>query len=156
MALQHDIARSHLETLIEQLTGIPKAEPDPEGDYALHIAGSGFFARVDGEQPALFRLYSVVAEQLEPSAELFESLNGINLRLSFLRAMYVNGQVMIEGDLLAMTSTRDDFREVCLRIAQASDHFAPQLIDRFGGTPVFEDSKSAGYSTPAPPIPGYL
>ena len=44
MSLQTDIAMSHLETLIENLTGATKAAPDSEGDYSLHIKGATFWA----------------------------------------------------------------------------------------------------------------
>lgn len=63
---------------------------------------------------------------------------------------------MIEGELLAMTADLEDFRVICQRVAQASDHFGPQVIERFGGKPLFEQTKTPEYSTPAPLIPGYL
>lgn len=156
MSLENSIARSHLETLIEQLTGVPKAKPDADGDYFIPVQQSGFFARVDGNEKPVFRLFSVVAADVAASNELFAELNEINTRLTFLRAMYVQQQVLIEGELLAMTSTPQDFREVCVRVAQASDHFGPSLLERFGGRPRFEESKTPGYRAPEPLIPGYL
>jgi hypothetical protein len=156
MSLQRSIASSHLETLIEQLTGVPKAQPDEDGDYYIPTQGSGFFARVEGDEPPVFRLFSVIAAEVDSCSELFEAINDINTHLSFLRAMYVRDQVLIEGDLLALTSTPQDFKEVCVRIAQASDHFSPTLLERFGGRPLFEETKSADYTEPAPHLPGYL
>ncbi len=156
MSLQHRIARSHLESLIEELTGIPKAEPDRDDDYFISTQSSGFFARVEGGEPATFRLFAVVVAEVEATAGLFEAINEINTRLNFLRAMYVNEQVLIEGDLLAMTASPQDFLEVCRRVAHASDHFGPDLLTRFGGRPFFEQSKGQDYSPPTPHLPGYL
>ncbi|MEY3619165.1 MAG: hypothetical protein RL726_1863, partial [Actinomycetota bacterium] len=48
MSLQTDIAASHLETLIERLTGVHKAVPDAEGDYSVHLRGATFMTRIDG------------------------------------------------------------------------------------------------------------
>ena len=42
MSLQTDIAKSHLETLIENVTGVVKAAPDIEGDYAVRLNGATF------------------------------------------------------------------------------------------------------------------
>ena len=156
MSLQHRIARSHLETLIEELTGIHKAEPDRDDDYFISTQSSGFYARVEGNEPATFRLFSVVVADVEASAGLFEAVNEINTRLNFLRAMYVDEQVLIEGDLLAMTASSHDFLEVCRRIAHASDHFGPDLLTRFGGRPLFEQSKGHDYESVTPQMPGYL
>jgi hypothetical protein len=156
MSLQSSIATSHLETLIEQLTGVPKAQPDADGDYFIAVRSSGFFARVDGGDSPVFRLFSVIAADVPASSDLYAELNEINTHLSFLRAMHVQNQVLIEGELLAMTSTPQDFREVCVRVAHASDHFGPRVLERFGGRPLFEESKAPDYEAPAPTIPGYL
>lgn len=156
MGLQNQIATSHLETLIENMTGTAKATPDRDGDYFIPTRGAGFFARVGGDEPPIIRLFSVMADEVPPSPELYEALNGINTQLSFLRAMHVRGQVMIEGELLALTAHPTDFGGVCGRIAHASDHFGPLVTERFGGTSLFERSKTADYSPDRPEVPGYL
>ena len=156
MGLQHDIARSHLETLIEQITGIEKAEPDADGDYRLPTERASFFARVMGESQPVFQLYSVVASGLEHTPDLFEALNELNTQLVFARAMVVDGQVMIESEVLAMSADQSVFRNLCRRIATASDNFGPTLVDRFGGESDFENSKSHDYETPQVDHPGYL
>jgi hypothetical protein len=52
MSLNHRIARSHFESLIEELTGVDNAVPDRDGDYLINTQSSGFFARVEGNEPA--------------------------------------------------------------------------------------------------------
>lgn len=156
MPLSADIARSHLETLIERITGIPKATPDEDGDYLIPTVQAGFFARVDGTDKPVFRVYSVVSDGVEKTPELLDMLNDINSRLAFLRVMWVREQVMMESEMLALTADIEDFLQVCQRIASASDQFGPELIRRFGGRSLFEASKVEGYVPPRPEHPGYL
>jgi hypothetical protein len=152
----YDMARSYLETLIEQLTGVDSAIADDDDDYFMTVKGVGLFARVDGPQYPVFRLFSVVTAKVDPTNELFSILNDINTQLAFLRTMFIDGQVLIEGDLLPIAATQDSFIELCDRIAHASDHFGPILLDKFGGQPLFEASKSSQDNSIPGHFPGYL
>jgi hypothetical protein len=156
MPLQIDIARSHLETLIERLTDAPRAVPDGDGDYVLTAGGASFMARVDGLDRPVIRVFSIVAAEVDGSPDLFEALNEINSRLTFLRIMWVRGQIMMESEMLAFTADMADFYEVCSRIGSASDHFGPTLLERFGGRSPYAESKAPDYSTSQPQIMGYL
>ena len=109
MSLQTDIAKSHLETLIENLTGVVKAAPDIEGDYAVRLNGATFWARIDGNDQPICRVYAIISDQVVKSAELLDALNSINSRLIFLRALWVNGQILMEGNFLALTMDVEDF-----------------------------------------------
>ncbi|CAB4814727.1 MAG: hypothetical protein F2873_06955 [Actinobacteria bacterium] len=156
MSLPLDIARSHLETLIERLTRSEKAVPDKEGDYLVVTERAQFFARVDGPEQPVIRLFSVMARNIDKTPELLEALNSINSHLTFLRTMWIEQQVLMEADLLAMSSDIGDFADACRRVALTSDHFGPDLIKSFGGEPMFETSKEAGYSPEPPNYFGYL
>ena len=150
MSLPLDIARSHLETLIERLTRSEKAVPDKDGDYLVVTEHAQFFARVDGDEQPVIRL------NIDKTPELLEALNSINSHLTFLRTMWIEQQVLMEADLLAMSSDIGDFADACRRVALTSDHFGPDLIKSFGGEPMFETSKEAGYSPEPPNYFGYL
>jgi hypothetical protein len=156
MSLQLDIARSHLETLIERLTQTEKAMPDREGDYLVAVEHAKFYARVDGDQQPVIRVFSVLASKVGKTPELLDALNSINSHLTFLRTMWINEQVLMEADLLALSSDTADFADACRRIATASDHFGPDLIKTFGGVPYFEANKEPGYSPEPPSHFGYL
>jgi len=155
-SLSHDIARSHLETLIERITGVSRAVPDEDNDYPIRIEGAAFYARIDGDQVPIIRLFSVVAAGVMLSSEVLEAVNSINTQLTFLRAVWVSGQVIIEGESVATRTDTDDFFELCRRVADATDHFGPQIVAEFGGEARFEESKDAAYHPPAPHHPGYL
>ncbi len=157
VGLNNDIARSHLETLIERLTGIEKAAPaDGGGDYFIKIENAGFFARVDGDEVPVIRVFSVVAKDVEKKPELLESLNEINGSLSFVRTMWMGQQVMFVGESLALNTDVAEFSQLCRTVAMASDHFGPQIVQAHGGKPFFEESKDPGYEMPQPDQPGYL
>ena len=156
MGLNNDIARSHLETLIERVSGQEKAVPDEQGMYFVKTGGAGFFARVDGDEIPVIRVFSVVAKEIEKSPELFESLNEINGALSFVRTMWSGGQVMIGGESIALSTDLTEFTQICRTVAMASDHFGPQIVQQHGGKPFFEETKEDGYEPLEPKHPGYL
>lgn len=159
MAGNPDMVRAYLESIIERLTGSEKAVPDHEGDYAIEWAGARFWARVDGREVPIVRLYSTVLTQLEATPTLFERLNDINSRMAFLRAFWVNGQVIFEHEHLGLSMEPEEFQNSFRTIAQASDFFGPQLHEEFGGQQGFHESKSEDYEPPTPDAgshPGYL
>jgi hypothetical protein len=145
MSLQTDIAMSHLETLIENLTGANKAAPDSEGDYSLHIKGATFWARIDGDDQPICRVYAIISDQVTKVPELLDVLNTINSRLIFLRVLWVNGQILMEGNCLALTMDVEDFNSLCQNIASAVDTFGDRLVGEFGGVPCFKESKDSSY-----------
>jgi hypothetical protein len=145
MSLQTDIAMSHLETLIENLTGATKAAPDSEGDYSLHIKGATFWARIDGDDQPICRVYAIISDRVTKVPELLDVLNTINSRLIFLRVLWVNGQILMEGNCLALTMDVEDFNSLCQNIASAVDTFGDRLIGEFGGVPCFKESKDSSY-----------
>jgi hypothetical protein len=156
VGLNNDIARSHLETLLERISGQEKAVPDAQGQYFVRTEGAGFFARVEGEDVPVIRVFSVVAKDVAKSPELLESLNEINGALSFVRTMWSAGQVMIEGESIALSTDLSEFTQICRTVAMASDHFGPQIVQQHGGKPFFEESKEASYEPLEPKHPGYL
>jgi hypothetical protein len=156
VGLNNDIARSHLETLIERISGVEKATPDEQGNYFIKTESAGFFARVDGDEVPVIRVFSVVARDVEKTPELLESLNDINGALSFVRTSWAGKQVLIGGESLAMSTDANEFSQVCRTVAMASDHFGPQLVQAHGGKPFFEETKDADYTAADPDHPGYL
>jgi hypothetical protein len=156
VGLNNDIARSHLETLIERITGIEKAAPAESGDYFIKTENAGFFARVDGDDVPVIRVFSVVAKDVEKTPELLESLNEINGSLTFVRTMWMGKQVLVEGEALALSTDVSEFSQICQTVAMASDHFGPKIVAAHGGKPFFEQTKEPEYEAPRPDQPGYL
>jgi hypothetical protein len=147
VSLQTEIAASHLETLIERLTGVHKAVPDAEGDYSVHLRGATFMTRIDGDDQPICRIYAVISDGVEKTSELLEALNAINTRLTFLRIIWVRNQILMEGNHLALTMDESEFAAKCNDIANAANAFGDALVSDFGGTARFKASQDSGYLT---------
>jgi len=144
---------SHVETLIERITGVDKAIADHDGDYPVRYRAARYYARVAGtDDRPIVRVFSTVVSDIEADADLYEAINNVNTHLGFCRCFWVEGQVLIEAEHLGMTIMTQDFFELADHVASASDHFGPQLVERFGGKLAFEDSKGDEYQEP--PSPG--
>ena len=153
-----DIATSHLETMIERLTKMDKAFPDNDGDYFLSTHDGGFFARIDGAEIPILRIFTIVSKGIDRSPDLLTELNSINCRLVLPRVFWVRDQVLMESNALALSTTIVDFNSMCSEIAEASDKFGPKLVREFGGTAFFEQSERIDQDEgPTPPhTPGYI
>lgn len=145
MSLQTEIAASHLETLIERLTGVHKATPDAEGDYSVHFRGATFMSRIDGGETPICRVYAIISDGVEKTTELLEALNAINSRLTFLRIIWVHNQILLEGNHLALTMDEAEFTAICDDIAGAANAFGDRLVADFGGTSRFKEYQGSEY-----------
>lgn len=143
MSLQTDIAESHLETLIERLTGVHKATPDAEGDYSVDLRGATFMTRIDGDDTPICRIYVIISDGVEKTSELLDALNAINTRLIYLRIIWVQSQILLEGNHLALTMDETEFAAICNDITNAANAFGDALVADFGGTARFEASQDS-------------
>ena len=158
MSQARDIATSHLETMIERLTNTDKAIPDNDGDYFLSTHHGGFFARIDGSEIPILRIFTIISKDIDRSLDLLTELNSINCRLTFPRVFWTQGQVLMESNALALDTTTVEFNAMCSEVADASDAFGPKIVSEFGGTAFFEQSKEVDQDEdPTPPhTPGYI
>jgi len=159
MASHRPVAVSWLETMIEQLTGVERAFPDPQGDYPLHHRLGDFYARIDGGETPVLRLYAVIVADIECSPALLTELNRINTRLTFPRVFWIQRQVLMETNAVAIDTTHNEFNQLCHEVASASDHFGQKILSSFGGTPVFQQSSDdvdEEEEASPPHRPGYL
>jgi hypothetical protein len=144
-----EMVTSHVETLIERLTGIDKAKPDKDGDYPIRYRSALYYVRVDGPQKPVVQVFSIAVGDIEFTDALAGELNAINSKLHFCRTFWVRGQVLIESEHLGMSVTEADFRECAFNVAEATDAFAAGLAERHGGQLAFDDAKEADYTPPS-------
>ena len=158
MTQERDIAISHLETMIERLTGTDKAIPDNDGDYFLNTPHGGFFARIDGTEIPILRIFTIISKGIKCSPDLLTELNSINCDLTFPRVFWVQDQVLMESNAIALKTTIVEFNALCSEVAHASDFCGPRIVSEFGGTAFFEQSKEVAQDEgPTPPhTPGYV
>lgn len=141
-----DMVTSHVETLIERLTGSKdRVKADADGDYPLRYRNAAYFVRVAKPQKPVVQVFSVAVADVDVSVGLVHALNEINSDLSFCRTFWVRGQVLFESEHLGETIGEADFNECVQNVAAASDYFGPRLAERFGGRLLFEESKEPEY-----------
>lgn len=152
------MVRSHVETLLEKVTGNPQVKPDPDGDYAIRFQNALYFVRIVGSEHPVVQVFAVAVDGAEPRAELYHVLNQINSQLKFARIFAVDGKVVMASELLGVTIDVDELASACAAVAQAADHFGPILAKEFGGELPFEHAKEPAYQAPADPpgTGGYL
>ena len=151
-----DMVTSHVETLIERLTGVDKAQADADGDYPIRYRSALYFVRIVRAWKPVVQIFSVAVDGVRMTDALARDLNEINARLHFCRAFWVRGQVLIEAELLGPSLTDADFHECALHVAEATDTYANDLAERHGGRLAFEESKEPEYTSPADERLGYL
>lgn len=157
MSQQLDVARSHLETIVERVTRSDKVMPDHDGDYFVKTRHGGCYARVDGVEMPILRVFTVISRDISCSADLLEELNAINCRLTFPRVMWVQKQVLMETNAIALETTTNEFHIMCSEVGSASEAFGPQILHRFGGTASFAETREEDQiEPPLPRGPGFI
>jgi len=151
-----DMVTSHVETLIERLTGVEKAQADADGDYPIRYRSALYWVRVVRAWKPVVQVFSVAVDGIQFTDALARELNEINTHLYFCRTFWVRGQVLIEAEHLGPSLTEGDFHECAFRVAEATDAFAKGVAERHGGRLAFDESKTPEYASPADERTGYL
>ena len=151
-----DMVTSHVETLIERLTGVEKAQADADGDYPIRYRSALYYVRVVRAWKPVVQVFSVAVDGIQFTGALARELNEINTHLYFCRAFWARGQVLVEAEHLGSSLTEADFHECAFRVAGATDAFAKGVAERHGGRLAFEESKTPEYTSPAEERIGYL
>jgi len=152
------LVRSHVETLLESVTGKPQVKPDADGDYAVRFQNALYFVRILGTEHPVVQVFAIAVDGAGQGAELYEVLNQINSQLTFARVFAKDGKIVVASELLGESLDADELGSACAAVARAADHFGPILAKQFGGELPFEHQKEADYQPPseAPGTGGYL
>jgi hypothetical protein len=152
------LVRSHVETLLETVTGKPQVKPDADGDYAVRFQNAVYFVRILGTEHPVVQVFAVAVDGADPRPELYQVLNDLNARLTFARTFAADRKVVIASELLGESLDADELGSACAAVARAADHFGPLLANQFGGELPFEHQKGSDYQPPAdaPGTGGYL
>ena len=103
--------------------------------------------RIVGSTDPWVQVFSVAVADLEPSPDLMAQINEINRELRFARAFHVGSQLLFESEIWAEDVNPKNFDHACRNVARATDFFAPRVRERFGGRPLFEESKTDEYQS---------
>ena len=144
-----DMVTSHVETLIERLTGVDKARTDADGDYPIRYRSALYYVRVVRAWKPVVQVFSVAVDGMKFTDALARELNDINTRVHFCRVFWVRDQVLVEAEHLGPSLTEADFDQCALTVAEVTDEFAKGLAERYGGRLAFEETKTPEYTPPA-------
>ena len=111
------------------------------------FGGAQSFVRVVGSTDPWVQVFSVAVAELDASPELMTQLNAINSDLRFAQTFHVGNQVLIEAEIWADDVNPANFSHACRNVAGATDSYGPAIRERFGGQPLFEESKTEDYGT---------
>ena len=67
------------------------------------------------------------------SAELLHELNEINADVGFVRVFWVQGQVLVETELIGESLDVTQFTHSCAVVDRVADRIAGRLAEQFGG-----------------------
>lgn len=143
---------AHAERLIRRATGVPELLTDDDGNWLGFPFGRSlvFVRALDHEEPYLL-VYGVAANEVEPSAELYEFLNETNSRLRYCRAYLLKGTIYVEIELLGESLDYEEFDNAMTRVGRAASYFGVQAVERFGGATPLDDGDSSAESVSVPP-----
>ncbi|MFZ4721303.1 MAG: DUF3293 domain-containing protein, partial [Ilumatobacteraceae bacterium] len=136
MPIEHpaNALRKQVESTITDVMGQLAAQPDGDGDYPLVRHSTPVYARLlpDAEPPAL-QVFAVMLSDVEASPELMTELNDLNIASTFARIFHVDGQVLVEADLVAETLDPNELRAAVDQIWDVAQRIMPTLSAVFGG-----------------------
>ncbi|MEO8291789.1 MAG: YbjN domain-containing protein [Actinomycetota bacterium] len=111
----------------------------------------------DGSRPVL-QVYCPMLSEIDASPELLTKLNEVNADLTFVRAFWVDRQVILAMELLAESLDRDQVAHAVSLVSLAGNFWDSELNSTFGGRTYFgeEPVTASGpvAATPPPPPPG--
>ena len=118
---------SHVEKLIERLTGTDKVKAGADGDYPSRYRSALYYVRVVRARLPVVQVFSVAVDGIAFSSGLARELNDINSREHYCRAFWVRDQVLVEAE------TRQDARQRRPAPSGGRRHGPAQPVRRSGG-----------------------
>jgi hypothetical protein len=116
-------------------TGLGVVDPlrDADGDYPIRVGDADMYIRLArrASSPPVVQVFATLVKQAEAGQELLEELNALNTSASFCRLFHVDGQVLVEAELLASDLHPDELEESCRAVSGAMQRFGPLLRARF-------------------------
>ena len=135
---------SYVRDLLESITG-ERPVPDQDGDLLVGYGGAKFHVRVVDAGDPVVQVFSIAVADLEPTPELMVEINEINQNIGFARAFHVRDQVLIESEIWGDDVNPVNFQYACGNVAAATDRYAGPLVEKFGGTARFDQTKEPDY-----------
>lgn len=136
--MRSDMFRPYLEKLIGQWLEMPVIGTDDQGRYHVRVGTSGFLVELLDFEPRLVRVWSPVVIGVDKSADLLDTLNGLNGNGLGLRVFYLDNKVILATELVAEALDAVQLDFACHMLAGAAERLGPDLVARFGGETLFD------------------
>jgi hypothetical protein len=126
---------------LRSILGVSELQRDDDGDVPVRAGSSMCFVRVieHSDQPSRVVLICPLVSGVEHSADLYESLNEINLQLTVGRVVLTDNGVVLEIELLADTISPQELNWALDAAMSAANYFDTKLVARFGGSTFFDE-----------------
>jgi len=109
---------------------------DEDGDYVLSAYGVPVYGRIMEGLPPRLRIFALVIEDIDDSPELLAEVNSLNNGYGFVKVVWRERRLMVEGDLVAETLDAPEAMASYDRVRHVADELGPSLAAVYGGRTV--------------------
>ncbi|MHB1139471.1 MAG: DUF3293 domain-containing protein, partial [Microthrixaceae bacterium] len=109
---------------------------DDDGDYVLSAYGVPVYGRILAGDPARLRIFALVIEDVDDSAELLAEINALNNGYGFVKVVWYERMLVVEDDLVAETLDAPEAMALYDRVRHVADELGPSLAAVYGGRTV--------------------
>jgi hypothetical protein len=152
-----EVLQPFVEKTIAAYLGIEEVRVWDDGTIPIRSGSTIVNVRLmEGDRPGhpVLQVYSPLLSDLGASPELFEKLNEVNANITFVRAFWLDRQVILVMELLAENLDQDQVAHAVSLMSLAANHWDSELEKTFGGRTYFaEEPSEADADTPAIPPP---
>ncbi len=126
--------RGKLEELLCEYLRVEKVDPDGDGDYEiLTPEGNSLWVRLHTNvQPISAQVFSVLAIDVPCTMELLTELNSINSNAAYVKAIWVEGAIMAEADIVAESLDMSELANAVTVVQGMADRYRAVLSAFFG------------------------
>jgi len=128
-----DVLRPFVEKNLAALAGREKIAPDASGEYTFPHGSAEISLRLLDDPFPMLQLSSVLVSKPKKTARLLEALNSANASELAIRIFKYEDLIIAAWEVPADTLDDRQFRDICVRFADAADRLDTILAKRFGG-----------------------
>jgi hypothetical protein len=131
------MVRAYVEKILKEFLGTDSLKADDDGDYPIRHGSAAYYVRITGGDSIYVSVFSEVLLEVEPSAEVYEVLNDINVHIRGARIFHRKDRVILATEVEPDDMQPAELADACGRIAKIADHYDDQLHEKFGGKLMF-------------------
>lgn len=148
--MSRDMVDAYVERLLEEFTGNEILSRDDQGGFPFRYKDCAYTVRVVGpdDRPAV-RVWSITVTEVEKTPDLLDFLNQINQRLLHARVYWTEQAVVFEDAVTGLALNKGTLESSLTDVLEASNFFAQQLKDKFGGKLTVEAAPAEGATDPS-------